>query len=143
MKPFKSSIVKDEKIVRSWHLVDLSTQTLGRACTQIAQYLMGKNKAGFSYHQDQGDYVVAINVSKIKTTGNKLKDKVYYYHTAYSGHLKSYTLGQLLKDDPKEVLRHGVYGMIPKNRLRDVRMTRLKIFIGSEHPYQDKLSSKK
>ena len=135
----KTTVLKGNQVERAWHLIDLQDQTLGRVCTQIAQILMGKNKTTFSYHRDDGDYVVAINAQNIKVTGKKLKEKIYYHHTHWSGGLKELTLAEMLKKDPRKVISHGVYGMLPKNKLRDVRMIRLKIFVGSDHPYTDKI----
>ena len=136
----KTTVLKGSSVERSWHLVDLKGKTLGRVCTEIAELLMGKSKPTFSYHRDDGDYVVAINAADIVTTGRKLKQKIYYHHTAWSGHLKELTLGELMRKDPRKVIEHGVYGMIPKNKLRDIRMTRLKIFVGAEHTYADKFT---
>lgn len=136
----KTTVTKGNQIKRSWQLVDLSGQTLGRVCTQIAQILMGKNKPAFSYHRDDGDYVVAINAADIKATGSKLKDKIYRHHTHWSGGLKELTLAEMLQKDPREVIIHGVYGMLPKNKLRDRRIARLKVFVGADHPYTDKLN---
>ena len=136
----KTTVLKGNQVQRSWHLIDLSGQTLGRVCTQIAQILMGKDKPTFSYHRDDGDYVVAINATDIKVTGKKLKDKLYRHHTHWSGGLKELTLAELMQKDPREVIVHGVYGMLPKNKLRDVRMTRLKVFIGADHKYADKFT---
>ena len=135
----KTTVLKGNKVDRSWHLIDLSDQTLGRICTQIATLLIGKDKTTFSYHRDDGDYVVAINAENIKVTGKKLKEKIYYHHTHWSGGLKELTLAEMLKKDPRKVIAHGVYGMLPKNKLRDVRMTRLKVFVGTDHPYTDKI----
>lgn len=135
----KTTVTKGNMIERSWHLVDLDGQTLGRICVKLAYLLMGKNKVDFSPNRDAGDYVVAINAKNIRVTGNKLKDKIYYHHTAYAGHLNELTLGQLMAKDPRKVIYHGVMGMLPKNKLRDRRMTRLKIFVESEHIYHDKI----
>jgi large subunit ribosomal protein L13 len=136
----KTSVLKGNQVNRNWHLIDLSNQTLGRICTQIASILMGKDKTTFSYHRDDGDYVVAINAADIRVTGSKLKDKIYRRHTHWPGGLKELTLDEMLKKDPRLVIKSGVYGMLPKNKLRDRRMTRLKIFTGSDHPYADKLT---
>lgn len=136
----KTTVLKGNQVERSWHLIDLQGQTLGRICTQIAQILMGKNKTTFSYHRDDGDYVVAINASDIKVTGSKLKEKLYRHHTHWSGGLKELTLAEMMQKDPRQVIVHGVYGMLPKNKLRDVRMTRLKVFVGADHKYADKLN---
>jgi len=135
----KTSRVKDKEIVRKWHLVDLSGKILGRISVEIARLLMGKDKASFSFNRDDGDYVVAINASKIVTTGNKLKDKIYYHHTGFAGHLREMSLKNLLQKDARLVISHGVAGMLPKNTFRPRRLVRLKIFIGPEHPYADKI----
>jgi len=135
----KTTVTKGNLIDRKWHLVDLEGKTLGRVCVSIANLLMGKNKVDYSPNRDAGDYVVAINAKKIIVTGNKLKQKVYYHHTGFAGNLKELTLGQLMDKDPRLVISHGVKGMLPKNKLRDARMTRLKIFIESEHLYNDKI----
>jgi large subunit ribosomal protein L13 len=136
----KTTVLKGNQVERSWHLIDLSGQTLGRVCTQIAEILMGKDKVTFSYHRDDGDYVVAINAADIQVTGKKLKDKLYRHHTHWAGGLKEFTLAEMMAKDPREVIIHGVYGMLPKNKLRDIRITRLKVFVGSDHPYADKLT---
>ena len=136
----KTTVTKGNQVQRSWHLIDLSNQTLGRVCTQIAQILMGKDKLAFSYHRDDGDYVVAINAADIKVTGNKLKEKLYRHHTHWAGGLKELTLAEMMQKDPRLVITRGVYGMLPKNKLRDIRITRLKVFVGADHPYADKLT---
>lgn len=135
----KSTIVKEKEIKRSWHLIDLSGKTLGRVSVDIARILMGKDKASFSFNRDDGDYVVAINASQIVTTGNKLKDKIYYHHTGYAGHLREMSLKNLLQKDARLVISHGVAGMLPKNTFRSRRLARLKIFNGDQHPYADKI----
>ena len=135
-----TTVLKGNQVERSWHLIDLKGKTLGRICTEMAQILMGKDKVTFSYHRDDGDYVVAINAADIKVTGKKLKDKIYYHHTAWAGHLRELTLAELLAKDPRKVIAHGVYGMLPKNKLRDVRMTRLKVFVGEDHKFADKFN---
>ena len=138
MKP-KTTVTKGNIINRSWHLIDLNDQILGRVSVKIASLLQGKNKVDYSPNRDAGDYVVAINAKNIRVTGKKLKDKIYYHHTGYAGHLRELTLEQLLQKDPRQVISHGVMGMLPKNKLRSRRMTRLKIFIEGEHTYNDKI----
>lgn len=135
----KTTVLKGSQVDRKWHLIDLKGKTLGRISTEIATILTGKNKVTFSYHRDDGDYVIAINAADIQVTGRKLKQKIYYRHTAWAGHLKSLTLAELMSKDPRKVIHHAVKGMIPKNRIRDTRMTRLKVFVGPEHKYADKL----
>jgi large subunit ribosomal protein L13 len=136
----KTTVVKKPITTRKWHLIDLSGQNLGRVSTKIAQILIGKHHPLFSYHRDDGDYVVAINASKVVVTGNKLNDKIYYHYTGYAGNLRELSLKTLMVKDPRLVINHAVAGMLPKNRLRDKRLSRLKIFAGSEHPYTDKLN---
>lgn len=136
----KTTVIKPTAIKRTWHLVDASSDNLGRVCTQIATLLIGKGKADFSYHQDPGDYVVVTNASKIQVTGRKLKQKIYNSYSGHPGGLKSFTLQELLVRDPRRVITHGVYGMLPKNKLRDTRMTRLKVFATSEHTHSDKFT---
>lgn len=135
----KTTVLKGSNPTRSWILVDLAGKTLGRAATDIAAILMGKNKTTFSYHRDDGDYVVAINAKDIVVTGKKLKQKIYYHHTAFSGHLNEIALKELMVKDPRKVIEFAVHGMLPKNHLRDRRMTRLKIFASSEHKYAEKI----
>jgi len=135
----KTTVLKGSNPVRAWILFDLSGKTLGRVATEIAAVLMGKNKTTFSYHRDDGDYVVAINAKDIVVTGKKLKQKIYYHHTAYTGNLNELSLKDLLKKDPRKVIEFAVYGMLPKNNLRAKRMRRLKIFVNAEHKYAEKL----
>lgn len=134
----KTTVLKGSNPARSWILFDLSGKTLGRVATEIAAILMGKNKATFSYHRDDGDYVVAINAKDIVVTGKKLKQKIYYHHTAYTGNLNELSLKDLLKKDPRKVIEYAVYGMLPKNHIRSKRMRRLKIFTNAEHKYAEK-----
>jgi len=136
----KTTVLKGSNPVRSWVLIDLSGKTLGRAATEIASILMGKNKVTFSYHRDDGDYVVAINAKDIVVTGKKLKQKIYYHHTAFAGHLKEMSLKELMVKDPRQVIEFAVHGMIPKNHLRPLRMRRLKISAGAEHKYAEKFA---
>jgi large subunit ribosomal protein L13 len=138
MKP-KTTVTKGNNINRNWHLVDLNDKVLGRVCVKIANLLQGKDKVDYSPNRDAGDYVVAINAKNIRVTGNKLTEKVYYHHTGYAGHLREFTLEQLLRTDPAKAIYHGVMGMLPKNKLRKQRMTRLKIFVDSLHTYNDKI----
>ncbi len=136
----KTTVLKGNQVERKWHLVDAKDQTLGRICTQIASLLMGKDKVTFSYHRDDGDYVVVINSDEVQTTGKKLKQKIYRHHTHWSGGLRELSLGEMMTKDSRRVIVSGVYGMLPKNKLRDQRMTRLKVFVGSEHKFTDKFN---
>jgi large subunit ribosomal protein L13 len=138
MKNNKTTVVKGNSTKRSWNLVDLSGQSWGRSATKIAPLLIGKHKIDYSPNRDAGDYVVAINASKISITGKKLDQKIYYHHSGFTGNLKELTLRQLFKKDPRQVIYLAVRGMLPKNKLRSKRLTRLKIFIGDQHQYTDK-----
>jgi len=138
MKNNKTTVVKGNSTKRSWNLVDLSGQSWGRSATKIAPLLIGKHKIDYSPNRDAGDYVVAINASKISITGKKLDQKIYYHHSGFTGNLKELTLRQLFKKDPRQVIYLAVRGMLPKNKLRSKRLTRLKIFIGDQHQYADK-----
>lgn len=134
-----TTFTKGNNPKRDWHLVDLKGQTLGRAASNIAKILMGKHKADFAPHRDAGDFVIAINASHIKVTGQKLKQKIYYHHSGYDGNLKEISLEIMLAKDPRKVISHAVSGMLPKNKHRDLRLKRLKVFVGSKHPYTDKV----
>ena len=132
MKTFSA---KNEEVVRGWFLVDANNKTLGRLSTGIASRLRGKHKPIFTPHVDTGDYIVVINASKIKVTGNKMNDKMYYKHTGYIGNLKSANLSTMLEKSPEKVLMKSVRGMLPKNKLGNVMIKKLRIFSGSEHTH--------
>ncbi len=125
---------------RRWHLVDIKDQTLGRTATKIASLLIGKHKPNFSAHLDSGDYVVVINTDGLTVTGKKLTDKTYYRFSGFPGGLRQQTLGDKMAQDSREVLRLAVKGMLPKNHLQDRRLTRLKIYKDSNHPYTNQLT---
>jgi large subunit ribosomal protein L13 len=126
---------KPAELTHEWYLVDAEGQTLGRLSAQLAATIMGKHKVRYSAHLDCGDNVVVINAAKIAVTGNKLIDKKYYHHSGYPGGIKETSLSALLEKHPERVLEHAVAGMVPKNRLHDDRMRRLKVYTGSEHPH--------
>ncbi len=131
----KSTLVKKEEAKRNWVLVDLNGKTLGRAATRIADILRGKNKVLFTPHQDTGDFVVVINAEKVHLTGNKLKDKIYYKHSGFRGGLKEVTAEHLLQRKPERVIQDAVHGMLPKNKMNQHLMKKLKVYAGSEHPH--------
>ncbi len=120
---------------RKWFVVDADGQTLGRMAVKIANMLRGKNKPTFTPHVDTGDNVVVINAGKVKMTGKKAENKVYYRHTGYIGHLKSATAKQMLEKHPERIIEYAVYGMLPNNRLRKNFMKKLKVYAGSDHPH--------
>lgn len=122
---------------RDWYLFDAEGQRLGRLSTEIANHLRGKNKVLFRDNYDNGDYVVVLNCAKIELSGNKENDKVYRHHTGYLGNLKTVTFQQLKASKPEEIIKRSVLGMLPKNKLRDQFIKRLKIYPGAIHPHQN------
>lgn len=132
----KTYVATPETRNREWVVVDAEGQTLGRLATQIADQLRGKNKPEYTPHIDTGDFVVVINAEKIKVTGNKLTEKVYYRHTGYPGGLRSRTLEEQLERRPEEVIRKAVKGMIPRTKLGRSQLLKLKVYAGTEHPHQ-------
>lgn len=135
----KQSWTKQSDIKREWHLLDANENILGRLSTEIAGLLMGKSKPYFVRNLDCGDYVIVLNAEKVKVTGKKELGKNYYRHSGYPGGFRSETLGELRARKPEEIIRHAVSGMLPQNRLRDKMLKRLKVYKGSEHPYEEKL----
>jgi large subunit ribosomal protein L13 len=131
----KTYIPKASEISQEWFVVDANDQTLGRVATQIASVMLGKHKPIFTPGVDTGDFVVVINAERIRVTGNKLEDKVYYHHTQYPGGLKSITLRDQLKKHPDRVIRRAVWGMIPHNKRGRQIIKKLKIYAGPEHPH--------
>jgi large subunit ribosomal protein L13 len=137
----KTHSLKAKEIKREWHLIDAKDKVLGRLASQIAQLLMGKHKPYFARHLDCGDFVVVINAKEVKVTGKKEKQKIYYRHSGYPGALKETTLGQMRKKYPERIIIKAVEGMLPKNRLKDEMLTRLKVQAGEDHPYQSKFKA--
>lgn len=131
----RSFILRKEDVERKWWLIDAEGKTLGRLATQIANLLTGKYKKTYTPHVDNGDFVVVINAEKVKLTGGKLDKKLYYKHTGYLGHLKVFTARRLLETHPERVIFLAVKGMLPKNKHRNHRLKRLKIYAGPEHPH--------
>jgi large subunit ribosomal protein L13 len=118
---------------RQYHLFDAQGKVLGRLATEIAKTLSGKNKVDYVAHIDGGDFAIVINAGKIRVTGNKLEDKIYHRFSGYPGGISSIALKDLLKKDSAKVIQNAVYGMLPKNKLRDKMMLRLRVFEGEEH----------
>lgn len=126
---------KASDIKREWHVIDARDQILGKVATQAARLLMGKHKPMFTRNLDTGDYVVIINAEKVRFTGNKGRQKLYYRHSGYPGGFKSVSLERMLETHPTRVIEHAVKGMLPHNRLAASMMKKLKICIGENHPY--------
>ena len=132
MKTFSA---KNHDVDRNWYLVDARNKTLGRLSTEIATRLRGKHKPIYTPHVDTGDYIVVVNASKIRVTGNKMTDKMYYRHTGYIGNLKSENLATMLEKYPERVLMKSVRGMLPKSKLGNAMIKKLRVFAGPEHTH--------
>ena len=131
----KTYVAKPKTVERDWCLVDATDKTLGRLASELASRLRGKHKPQFTPHVDTGDHMVVINAEKIKVTGKKLADKIYYRHTGYIGNLKSISLGKQLAQHPERVIQSAVKGMLPKNPLGRAMFRKLHVYAGPEHPH--------
>ncbi len=132
----KSYMANPSKIERKWYVVDATGHTLGRLTSEIASILRGKNKPVFTPHIDIGDYVIVINADKIKVTGKKLDQKIYYHHSDYVGGMKETTLKTMLNKKPEYVLEHAVKGMLPKGPLGRQMIKKLHVYAGAEHGHE-------
>ena len=130
MKTFMPS---QATIERKWYVVDATDMTLGRLASEVAKVLRGKNKAIFTPHMDCGDYVIVVNASKVKVTGKKLDQKIYYHHSDYVGGMKETTLREMLAKKPEKVVEMAVKGMLPKGPLGRQMYTKLHVYAGAEH----------
>ncbi len=135
----KTYSVKKNEVKQDWYLLDASDQVLGRLATKVATLLTGKDKPRFTQHINVGDKVVIVNCEKVKVTGKKLAQKMYYSHSGYPGGLKQESLSTLLDRDPKKVLWRAIHGMLPINKLRNKRMLNLYLYEGGEHPHKANL----
>lgn len=135
MKTTQNLSAEEATASREWWVVDATGQTLGRLATQIATVLRGKHKASFSPHVDGGDFVVVTNCERVVVTGSKLDTVRYYRHSLYPGGLKSRSMREQLQKFPDRVIFEAVKGMMPKTRLGDAQMRKLRIYAGSEHPH--------
>ena len=131
----KTYSAKAADIKREWHVIDASGEVLGRLATQVAHRLTGKHNPMFTPNLDSGDYVIVINADKLRVTGNKAKQKFYYRHSGYPGGLKSISLEEMLKTKPERVIEYAVKGMLPKNRLGNSMIKKLKVYAGDSHPH--------
>ena len=131
----KTYTAKQTDFEREWHIIDAADQTLGRLSTRIARLLMGKHKPIYTPSQDTGDFVVVINAGKVRVTGNKAQQKMYYRHSGYPGGLKSISLEKTMQIYPTRVIEYAVKGMLPHTRLGNVMRKRLKVYAGEEHPH--------
>lgn len=132
----KSYMANPSKIERKWYVVDATDMTLGRLASEVAKVLRGKNKPTFTPHIDTGDYVIVVNAEKVKVTGKKLDQKIYYHHSDYVGGMKETTLREMLAKKPEKVVELAVKGMLPKGPLGREMYTKLFVYAGPEHKHQ-------
>lgn len=139
----KTYATKAKDIERQWHVIDASGKTVGRLATQIACLLVGKQKPNYAPYLDCGDYVIVLNASKVKLTGNKASQKNYYRHSGYPGGLKTVGFEKMLQTHPDRVIEHAVKGMLPHNRLGDAMLKKLKVYAADKHPHQAQVGGTK
>jgi len=132
----RSYVPKPDDISRDWRVIDASEHVLGRLASEAARLLRGKHKPVFTPHMDTGDFVVVVNAEKVRVTGRKIEDKLYYRHSGRPGSLKVETLRERLDKYPERVIRSAVWGMLPKNRLGRRLLRKLKVYKGPDHPHQ-------
>ena len=132
----KSFMANAQSVERKWYVVDAEGQTLGRLTSEIAKVLRGKNKPIYTPHVDTGDYVVIVNAEKIKVTGKKMNQKIYYHHSDYVGGMKETTLAEMMAKKPERVIELAVKGMLPKGPLGRSMIKKLHVYAGPEHAQQ-------
>ena len=131
----KTFMANPDKLEKKWYVVDAEGQTLGRMCSEIAKVLRGKNKPEYTPFVDTGDYVIVVNADKIKVSGKKMDQKIYYRHSDYVGGMKSATLKEMLERRPEKVVELAVKGMLPKGPLGRQMLRKLHVYTGAEHPH--------
>jgi len=132
----RTQFAKKGDVEQKWYIVDAKDAVLGRLAVKIANRLRGKNKPQFTPHSDTGDFIIVINADKVKLTGKKLDNKIYYSHSGYPGGIKAETARERLNKKPEKILFSAVWGMLPKGRLGRAIIKKLKIYKGSEHPHE-------
>jgi large subunit ribosomal protein L13 len=137
----KTYTAKPADVQREWHVMDAAGQTLGRLSTQAARLLMGKHKPIFSPAADTGDFVVVINAEKVRVTGKKAAQKLYYRHSGYPGGFKSVRLDKLMQEHPTRALEHAINGMLPHTHLGAVMRRRLRVYAGETHPHLSQIKT--
>lgn len=139
----KTYSMKASEIDKVWHVLDADGQTLGRLATKVAELLQGKHKPTYTRHLDMGDFVIVVNASRIKVTGNKLDGKIYYRHTGYVGGIKETPLREMLERHPDRVVEKAVKGMLPRNTLSGSILRHLKVYAGPDHPHEAQVNRKR
>lgn len=137
----KTYSTKASDIKREWHVIDASNQVLGKVATQAAGLIMGKHKPLFCGHLDVGDFVVVLNAEKIRVTGSKISDKLYYRHSGYRGGLKTTSFEKMMQTHPTRVIEQAVKGMLPRNRLGAEMMKKLRVYVGDAHPHGSQIKA--
>ena len=127
---------KKEEVERKWFVIDAEDKVLGRLASEVSRVLRGKHKPIFTRHVDTGDHIVIINAEKVRLTGKKLSQKVYYRHSQYPGGLKEIGVARMLKEHPERVIEYAVWGMMPHNRLGRQMMKKLRVYAGGDHPHE-------
>jgi large subunit ribosomal protein L13 len=135
-KIHKTPSLKKEEVQKTWYVIDAEGKTLGRLCSQIAHRLRGKHKPTYTPNQDCGDNIIVINAAKVRVTGKKYFQKMYYHHSLYPGGMTAISFKELIKKNPERIIREAVKGMLPKSKLGDKMLTHCRIFTGSEHNLQ-------
>ena len=132
---FTTKHANEATVQRNWYVVDGTNQTVGRMCARIAAILRGKNKVEYTPHVDTGDFVIVINAEKVKLTGNKEEDKIYYRHTGWQGHLKEAPASRMREKHPEQIVELAVKGMLPRGNLGRAMLKKLKVYRAAEHPH--------
>lgn len=132
----KTQFAKKGDVERKWYVVDAKDAVLGRLAVKIAVHLRGKNKPVFTPNVDTGDFIIVVNADKVRLTGNKMTDKVYYHHSGYIGGIKAETAREMFEKHPERIIEKAVWGMLPKNTLGKQMLKKLKVYTGAEHPHK-------
>jgi large subunit ribosomal protein L13 len=132
---------KSSELRPAWHVIDASGKILGRLASEVATLLMGKHKPTYTRHLNSGDFVIVLNAAKVRLTGKKAEQKIYYRHSGYPGGLKSVSFARMIETHPTRVIEHAVKGMLPHNRLGRDMLGRLKVYAGDTHPHQGQVRS--
>ncbi|MGC9348580.1 MAG: 50S ribosomal protein L13 [Anaerolineae bacterium] len=132
----RTYVAKPGEVERTWYVVDAADHTLGRLATRIATVLRGKHKPEYTPHEDVGDFVVVVNAEKVRVTGRKLDQKMYYRHTGYPGGIRGISLRRQLEEHPERVIYRAVKGMLPRGPLGRRQLKKLKVYAGPQHPHE-------
>ena len=138
----KTYSTKASDIERKWHVIDASGRILGRLATEVAILLRGKHKPLYAPYMDTGDFVIVVNAAKVRVTGNKAKQKIYYRHSQYPGGLRRTSFAEMREKHPTRTIEHAVKGMLPHNRLGRAMLKKLKVYPGPDHPHQAQVKEK-